>query len=252
MTDETNFTILASCDVRYFRLFAPAFVTSAALAKNNVHINVIIDNSPGSDQSVDTDDLKLVFEQLNSGENTLTFSEKKVTFFEGTAEFVRTYYACNRFLIAPSLLRAGQRLFITDIDCMFMKHVDEPDADVGLFLRDSLPGTFGWEAEGTKTAAGAVYYNNTMIGREFAECVSQAIGLGRWKWFSDQVALSQAFEIYKQDIRFHCFDPQFMDWEFKEGTTIWTGKGPRKFDNPTYTAMQQKFDQIYKDTLNGC
>ena len=38
------------------------------------------------------------------------------------------------------------------------------------------------------------------------------------------------------------FDNDFMDWEFREGTTVWTGKGSRKFDNPTYVNAKKEFD----------
>ena len=30
------------------------------------------------------------------------------------------------------------------------------------------------------------------------------------------------------------FNGNFMDWEFREGTVIWTGKGRKKYDDPTY------------------
>jgi len=35
-----------------------------------------------------------------------------------------------------------------------------------------------------------------------------------------------------------------MDWEFVEGTTIWTGKGPRKYDNPTYVGKKNEFNRL--------
>jgi hypothetical protein len=37
-----------------------------------------------------------------------------------------------------------------------------------------------------------------------------------------------------------------MDWEFVEGTTIWTGKGPRKYDNPTYLAKKSFFERMMR------
>ena len=35
-----------------------------------------------------------------------------------------------------------------------------------------------------------------------------------------------------------------MDWEFLEGTVIWTGKGPRKYENSTYVEMKNKFNRL--------
>ena len=40
------------------------------------------------------------------------------------------------------------------------------------------------------------------------------------------------------------FGPEFMDWEFIEGTTIWTGKGPRKYDNPVYVGKKEEFADL--------
>ena len=35
-----------------------------------------------------------------------------------------------------------------------------------------------------------------------------------------------------------------MDWEFLEGTIIWTGKGPRKYENKTYLEAKKKFNRL--------
>ena len=40
------------------------------------------------------------------------------------------------------------------------------------------------------------------------------------------------------------FDGNFMDWEFLEGTIIWTGKGPRKYENKTYLEAKKKFNRL--------
>ena len=40
------------------------------------------------------------------------------------------------------------------------------------------------------------------------------------------------------------FGPEFMDWEFIENTTIWTGKGPRKYDNPVYVGKKEEFAEL--------
>jgi hypothetical protein len=35
-----------------------------------------------------------------------------------------------------------------------------------------------------------------------------------------------------------------MDWEFIEGTVIWTGKGPRKYENQKYLAAKKTFNRL--------
>jgi hypothetical protein len=61
-----------------------------------------------------------------------------------------------------------------------------------------------------------------------------------------KVALNEVYQSLISDYRFHYFDEKFMDWEFIEGTTIWTGKGPRKYDNPTYLTKKNEFDRMIR------
>ena len=40
------------------------------------------------------------------------------------------------------------------------------------------------------------------------------------------------------------FDGNFMDWEFVEDTVIWTGKGPRKYENQRYLKAKNDFNRL--------
>ena len=80
----------------------------------------------------------------------------------------------------------------------------------------------------------------------FAVSVANRIRQGPIAWFLDQVAISETYESMKDRYSYQYFDAKFMDWEFKDGTTIWTGKGPRKYDNPTYVAKKQYFDRMVR------
>ena len=53
-------------------------------------------------------------------------------------------------------------------------------------------------------------------------------------WYADQVALNQLLveHIPREDIT--VFNGNFMDWEFRNGTVIWIGKGRKKYDDPVY------------------
>ena len=135
-------------------------------------------------------------------------------------------------------------MLILDIDGMCMNDFSFPEAPVGFYPREPLQGTVGWEAEGTAVAAGAVYYNK--FGMKYAMKVAEELGNLPLKWFVDQIALSRVLGNVEEA---HHFDSEFMDWEFKEGTTIWTGKGPRKYDNPTYVAKKKEFDMALSTLL---
>jgi hypothetical protein len=243
---QNNFFAMTSCDPLYLADHGPAFVASVAKAGNNCHINVVL---PTQSAMIDIADYTKAFRALrkyNTQSISFTFSEFDITGKKN--EEIRTYYACSRFIVASDLLNFGSgSMFITDVDCIFMDVVPEPDANLGIFLRESLPGTVGWEAEGTRVAAGAVYYNRN-IGM-FADSVSSIIQSSPLAWFLDQVALSRCYTDYKDSMNVHLYDSKFMDWEFIEGTTIWTGKGPRKYNNPVYVAKKNEYTKMFREAL---
>jgi hypothetical protein len=41
------------------------------------------------------------------------------------------------------------------------------------------------------------------------------------------------------------FGSNDMDWEFIDGTNIWTGKGPRKYTNETYCNKQSYYMDMF-------
>ena len=41
-----------------------------------------------------------------------------------------------------------------------------------------------------------------------------------------------------------------MDWEFKHGTMLWTGKGPRKYDNKTYVTQKDNYTKELYESLH--
>ena len=87
----------------------------------------------------------------------------------------------------------------------------------------------------------------TKKSQPFAHEVAQALSTNDLIWFVDQVALWSCYKKHQLNpneeapYKFKEFNSHEMDWEFVEGSTIWTGKGPRKYDNKTYVARQQYF-----------
>ena len=228
-----EFSIVAACDPLYMREHAPALASSCKKVNNRFHLHVI---SPSKDDENFARELK----EKMDGLMTVTVERSRIT---ANPRSQRTSYAINRFYLADTLLKEGISDFlVVDVDCYLMKHIEPPDADAALFLREPIPGTVGWEKEGTCVAAGAVYYKNP----EFAQLVADKISAIRDEkglmWFLDQKALNEAYLELKDKLKFHIFDSSFMDWEFIEGTTIWTGKGPRKTDNPIYVAKKKEFE----------
>lgn len=242
--------LFASCDPTYLNLHAPALVASAAAAGNELHLHVV--NGLANDCAF--------LEYLREGYNKIAgkddfnwsvgfpfaiFNDERHAL--NWPDGQRTMYACDRFVTIVDLMEKNpeEDYLVIDTDCLIMKHIEKPgDDQIGLFVREPLPGTQGWENEGSRVAAGAVYYSHEAL--PFARQVMWRIKRGPYAWFLDQVALNETYKSMISNYRFHYYDSQFMDWEFIEGTTIWTGKGPRKYDNPTYLTKKNHFDRMIR------
>jgi hypothetical protein len=240
--------LFTSCDSKYLRVHAPALVASAAASDNSIHINVC--GAQGDDVDF-LDHLSSRYHKI-AGWPQSEFTWSMSTPFinveqDRNPDAKRTMYACDRFVTIVDLmaLNPEEDYLIIDTDCLIMKHIEKPgDDQVGLFLREPLPGTVGWENAGSRVAAGVVYYSHESIA--FARQVMRRIKQGPMAWFLDQVAINETYEKELSNYRFHYFDAQFMDWEFIDGTTIWTGKGPRKYENPTYLTKKNHFDRMIR------
>lgn len=228
--------VFASCDTKYFNQFAQSLLGSTHfIAEVPLHIHVM---NP-------TDSV------LNTCE---TWSEKfNFTYsLQDTIED-RTYYSINRFLVTPEIFKSCSGvsgILVVDVDCIFNKKFDFPEEDIGLFLREPLPGTFGWEKEGTHVAAGVVWCKSK--SKRFLKNVSEnIINHGNLTWFLDQVMLWRTFNDTSKKTfdTFRKFDSAFMDWEFSEDSIMWTGKGDRKYNNTKYIERQNKYSRMIKKEL---
>lgn len=232
-----SFCIFTSCDSNYLKDHAQAYVTSCAKAQNNVHLHVV--NATTADWTR-MQILKIGYEILYPA-GKMTISSEDVGFDSVSKEAKRTYYSCNRFIVASSILTAP--MMITDIDCLIMKHIEPLDTDIGLFLREPLPDVNEWEKQGSKIAAGAVYV--TPKSKVFLQAAAKIILNNELRWFLDQAALNASYENYKTEFTITAFGPNFMDWEFIPDTTIWTGKGDRKYNNQKYLNMKKHYNDLF-------
>jgi len=235
--------VMASCDELYLDAHGPAFVASNAIADNSIHIHVMVNHTtPKSLVMTKLNQFRIRYNAI-ARKGKMTFSIETLKIPHGTSsEVMRTYYASNRFLVAPQLLEGGGAMYLSDIDSLFNAKLERIDADVGLFLRDSLPDTVGWEALGTKVAAGLVYYSGSQGSRAFAAKVHKGIADNGLMWFVDQVSLYQSYQYFEKSLTFHKFDNSIMDWDFIEGTPIWTGKGNRKDKNDKYVTRKRQYE----------
>ena len=232
-----KFCLFTSCDPKYLRDHARAYISSCAKAGNNVHLHVI--NASVNDWTY-MQILKMGYKHMYpSGEMTVSSEDTDLSSI--SQEQKRTYYACNRFIVASSIIT--QPMLITDIDCLIMKHIYPLETDLGIFLREPLPGVNDWEREGSRVAAGAVFVKET--AKDFLESVAQIILDNELRWFLDQTALSISYQHFKNKYSWFAFGTDFLDWEFLPNTKIWTGKGDRKYNNPQYLNSKKHYHDIF-------
>ena len=231
--------LFCSADSKYFLRFAPAFVQSCIDLNQKLHIHII--NR--------TEEAFKLQNMINDNHSKLiSFTSETVDLSKFDA---RTYYACNRFIVASHILRLCEAAIILDIDNILMNEVQWNTCDIGLFLRDPLPGTVGWEHESTHVAAGIVSYS-TPLGLDFLNRVSDKIkSYKELRWFADQNALWKVYEENKHKLSTFVYDGSIMDWEFKPDTMLWTGKGPRKYDDPTYVSKDNELTERLIESLHS-
>jgi len=241
--------VLASSDPVYMREHLPALLASCVKFDMKLHYHCI---------NPDNKDLQWLV-NLNK-DSSFTIS------YEDTPGAGRTYFACNRFLVAYQILKDITLLkdnvtscFITDIDAYFMAKLPYLDCHVGLYFRVPFT-TNDWENLGSHVAAGAVYVSSGSSTIRYLEEVCETIlyhlNDDPNKWFVDQVALYCVYAAMNNSLRFlnlNC-DHQthipmlilkLMDWEFQDGSILWTGKGDRKHHNQKYLAQKK----VYEDSL---
>lgn len=225
--------IFAACDPNYFKEHAPSLIYSCDDVGKDVHIHVC-------NPTQETYDIANI---INTDTNIkLTFSYND---HPDQGREMRAYYASLRFFVLPTLLQVAKKVLVVDVDCMFMHDFEFPETATGYFPREPLNSGNEWEREGTRVAAGAVYMDDTAIN--IALAVADRISKGPMQWFIDQVALSEIFNMVDEKY-ITKFDSQFMDWEFLDNTIIWTGKGPRKYDNPKYVEAKNYYNRLVGST----
>lgn len=217
-------TLLVSCDETYFQDHGTAFVESANRVGETVWVNLVAPESAH-------DRLKTVYK----GNYTLSCTDgpARVNKPEDRVIFAQSRF--NSQLLGNIFVHYDEVL-ILDVDSFLRGPIawDEfADCDYSLFLRDPIPGTVGWEHEGTRVAAGAVYFRNTSLA--FIDILNIMLQQYGPSWFVDQVALWSVHNHFQDNnlpLRFTQMPQKYIDWEFKPDTIVWTGKGARKTSVP--------------------
>ena len=227
----TSSVVFAACDSKYFMEHASAFIYSANEIDKDVHVHVINPND-------DVFSLACFLNATTDVRVTYTFNDYEVS---SNTEEARTLYACLRFLVLPKLIESAGEVLTFDIDCILMREFDFPKEALGYFPRKCF-GDTEWQRKGTRILAGVFYACKKSL--KVCKEISTRMMSAKRKWYVDQIIIADVIEEIYSNYSIKKYDDSFMDWKFVKGTKVWTGKGPRKHDNPIYIQTKSKKGKI--------
>ncbi len=225
-------TLLASCDETYFVKHGEGFIKTANLHGENVWINIVAPESQHQE----------LIKRYGSASYILTCSDGPA---KATSDYERAFFARSRFTkqVLPQVFNTYDEVLILDIDCFLRGPINWSDfagVDYSLFLREPLNGTVGWEMEGSRVAAGAVYFRNTSLS--LLNVLQNMFEVHKPVWFIDQYCLYQVhkhFETNQLPLTFRQMPQKYIDWEFNPDSIIITGKGKIK-NSEKYLELREK------------
>ena len=147
--------VFAACDSKYFIDHAGPFINSAHKSGKPVHVHVI---NPTKEVYADIEFYK---EKIST---TMTFTFNDMDLPEDQDQ-KKCIYASLRFFVLPFLLEKVQKIMVLDIDCLVMKDFKFPTKPCGLFVRQPVTYLTDWIREGTKIAAGIVYFDKSYLDK---------------------------------------------------------------------------------------
>lgn len=225
--------VLVSGDERYLGSYLGGLAASVLLAGMRLHVNAV-----------------------GPGPVTARFLERLVRRFplavsvsiesvDLDGEEARTYYAASRFLCARELVeRYRCDVYLLDIDSIVLRPFCFPEADYGLFLRDSDDPRF-------QVAAGAAFA--APGGLAFLEAFAERFMASRpWTWFDDQRCLAWAHaQLSSSGLRAVRLTNRLLSFEAHPEAAVWSAKGASKTDDVTFVQTSSRLSMILAGSV-GC
>jgi hypothetical protein len=95
-------------------------------------------------------------------------------------------------------------------------------------------------------AAGALALSPTAGAAKFIDQVSALIRpvleAGEAAWFLDQIVLGHVHRnLADGEVQVSLLERIYLDWFFQDESLIWTGKGPRKFEDEKYKSELARY-----------
>lgn len=263
--------LLVACDPVYAKKFLPAFLAGAAKQGYDTCVHLHFPSSQDYYHETTKPEYRREWELMEAAYSEL--APRHVDLITSTGYLLDSEkadalpcYSSIRFRAALAAMGTLARpMFIMDVDSLVMGEIPFPcrpgepvdmaedPPPVGVFFRDPLPTDNAWERLGTHVAAGLLYVHPT--ASDFLKYVCGMVEVGPRRWFIDQVAIWTAAQWWRALHGEHSvghLTARHLDWNFLPGTAVWTGKGPRKYHNPTYVHAMVELEDEFYEALRRC
>lgn len=242
LTGQEAVLIFSACDMGYLEYAVSLILSIDMFSPGHVFVlHLINPTQAGFDQ------LQEIVTELN---NTKVFISYETTDLSNlTLDQQRAYFASARFLQIKRLLTDySVPVFSVDADSLIvnpfdMDFSDKADAQVILVRRDRdmTPGS----PEHLAVATGSIWLAPLENVITFLERVSDDIDLafedGTLAWFVDQKVFYRQMKQMQKHVHFYNIKRKYADWQFRDTSIVWAGKGGLKLYDLRFFILQNLF-----------
>jgi len=168
----------------------------------------------------------------------------------------RAYFASMRFLrLSEVLPTLGGAVLCVDADSLIISPIDadftnKAHAEVCLVRRandDTAP-------DHLRVANGSVWIRPTEGALAWLDAVAQELATlfadEGADWFVDQAVVSRQLDAFRRRVVALNIKPRYADWEFRQNSVLWAGKGQRKFVDLRFVLLQRLLsDQPHRQLM---
>ena len=241
--NQEGFFIYTACDYVYFKEFGSTIINS--IKKNSqlgIHVHLY---NPTDDQikycqssekvSVTYEYVPLdLFSVAAAKWDIVPTDEFEKSYYDRTLNAMgksndqtiqeriqKTYYACARFIRLAEFFPNISKVLAIDSDAIVRSNIPELPPAHDLYIHRII-------GKKARFLAGGIYLNNSNNSKKFlddyAGCLKNYIDRDYLYWGIDQDVLEYVVPSYK----YGNLPLQYIDWEMKPNSYIWTAKGKRK------------------------
>lgn len=236
LTQEEPLLLFSSCDTGYLR-YAISLIRSVDLYSPGYSFVLHIVNP-------DQQSLERIHELRAGLRHTRLFVSREDTDLTSLPlKQKRAYYASARFLRLQTLLSEyATPVFSMDADSLIVNPIDldfsdKASAEVIIVRRDQVEGT----PEHLSIATGSIWFLPSPRVIEFLKDVANEIDehfeKQTLKWFIDQIVFFQKMQEFKK-VHYFNLKQKYADWQFRETSILWAGKGGRKLYDMRFFMLQ--------------